>query len=182
MLFKPSLSHKELKKGVVRLYRTWVLDERVNDTGTTDVYQIYNTQRTQVENNVKTLQEKLMKETRKHTQENNRILKENVQLIKELNQLRAEEQKLKISVRQVMANIKQAGGMKGAAGTNSTSVNFNDASQQSFTQKRARVQSAVNTRTREVAAARKEKEQMEAEANRHKQELDEILLRNKELR
>ena len=99
MLFKPSLSHKELKKGVVRLYRTWVLDERVNDTGTTDVYQIYNTQRTQIENNVKTLQEKLMKETRKHTQENNRILKENVQLIKELNQLRAEEQKLKIGVR-----------------------------------------------------------------------------------
>ena len=81
-----------------------------------------------------------------------------------------------------MANIKQAGGMKGAAGNNSTSINFNDASQQSFTQKRARVQSAVNTRTREVAAARKEKEQMEAEANRHKQELDEILLRNKELR
>ena len=71
--------------------------------------------------------------------------------------------------------------MKGAQ-TNSTSMNFNDASQQSFTQKRLRVQSAVNTRTREVAAARKEKEQMEAEANRHKMELDEIQLRNKELR
>ena len=43
-----------------------------------------------------------------------------------------------------------------------------------------RVQSAVNARTREVVATRKEKEQMEAEANRHKQELEEILLRNKE--
>ena len=79
-----------------------------------------------------------------------------------------------------MAHIEAAGGMKGPA-TSSTSMNFNDASQQSFTQKRMRVQSAVNTRTREVAAARREKEQMEAEANRHKQELDDILLRNKEL-
>ena len=41
MLFKNNLSYKDLKKGVVRLYRTWVLDERVHDTGTTDVYQIY---------------------------------------------------------------------------------------------------------------------------------------------
>jgi len=78
MLFKNNLSYKELKKGVVRLYRTWVLDERVHDTGTTDIYQIYNQQRTQIENNVKTLQEKLRKETVKHTQENQRILKENV--------------------------------------------------------------------------------------------------------
>lgn len=54
---------------MVRLYRTWVLDERVSDTGTTDVYQIYNQKRTQIENNVKTLQEKLQKETKKHSQE-----------------------------------------------------------------------------------------------------------------
>lgn len=66
-----------------------------------------------------------------------------------------------------MANIKAASGPKGAA-TNSTLMNFNDASQQSFSQKRIRVQSAVNTRTREVTLARKEKEQMEAEANRHR--------------
>ena len=38
MLFKNNMSYKEQKKGVIRLYRTWVLDERVNDTGTTDVY------------------------------------------------------------------------------------------------------------------------------------------------
>jgi len=69
MVSKTNLTHKELKKGVVRLYRSWVLDERINDTGTTDVYQIYNQQRTQIENNVKTLQERLQKETKKHTQE-----------------------------------------------------------------------------------------------------------------
>ena len=68
-MFKNKVTHKELKKGVVRLYRTWVLDERVSDTGTTDVYQIYNQKRTQIENNVKTLQEKLQKETKKHSQE-----------------------------------------------------------------------------------------------------------------
>ena len=68
MVSKTNLTYKELKKGVVRLYHTWVLDERVNNTGTTDVYQIYNQQRTQIENNVKTLQEKLQKETKKHTQ------------------------------------------------------------------------------------------------------------------
>jgi len=59
MLFKSNLTYKELKKGVVRLYRTWVLDERVHDSGTTDVYQIYSQQRTQIEGQVKTLQEKL---------------------------------------------------------------------------------------------------------------------------
>jgi len=69
MVSKTNLTHKELKKGVVRIYRSWVLDERINDTGTTDVYQIYNQQRTQIENNVKTLQERLQKETKKHTQE-----------------------------------------------------------------------------------------------------------------
>ena len=121
---------------MVRLYRTWVLGESVNDTGTTDVYQIYKDQRRQLENNVKALQEKLQKETRKHTQENKRILKENVQLIKELNQLRAEEQKLKIGVGQVLANIKEAGGQRATA---NTSVNFHSASGQSFAQKRQRV-------------------------------------------
>ena len=55
MLFKNNLSYKDLKKGVVRLYRTWVLDEQVIDTGTTDVYQIYNQQRSQIEKEVKTL-------------------------------------------------------------------------------------------------------------------------------
>ena len=99
MVFKTGLTPKELKKGIVRLYRQWVLDERVVETGTTDVYQIYNQQRKQIENNVKTLQEKLHKETKKHTQENQRIIKENVLLIKELNQLKAEEQKLKIGPR-----------------------------------------------------------------------------------
>lgn len=78
-----------------------------------------------------------------------------------------------------MANIKIAGGMRGPA--NNSSMNYIDASQLSFNQKRLRVQSAVNTRTREVAAAKREKEQMEAEAERYKHELDEILLRNKEL-
>ena len=42
MVFKTGLTPKELKKGIVRLYRQWVLDERVVETGTTDVYQIYN--------------------------------------------------------------------------------------------------------------------------------------------
>lgn len=55
MLFKNNLSYKELKKGVVRLYRKWVLDENLYDTGTTDVYQIYMSQRKQIEDNVKSL-------------------------------------------------------------------------------------------------------------------------------
>ena len=81
MLYRNNLAYKDLKKGVVRLYRTWVLGERVNDTGTTDVYAVSNKQRTNIEDNVKTLQEKLLKETRKHTQENQRIISQNVQLI-----------------------------------------------------------------------------------------------------
>jgi phage shock protein A len=153
MLFKNNLTHKELKKGVVRLYRTWVLEERVHDTGSTDVYQIYNQQRKNIENNVKTLQEKLQKETKKHTQENQRILKENVQLIRELNELRKEEQKLKVQVRKALQNIKAAGGMKGSSSTADVTS--------SFAVKRHRVQSAVNTRGREIKQVKQEKEDMD---------------------
>ena len=50
---KSGMTHKELKKGVVRLCRKWVLDEGVdNDSyhygsaaGAADVYQVYNLQR-----------------------------------------------------------------------------------------------------------------------------------------
>jgi len=63
-----------------------------------------------------------------------------------------------------------------------TSVNFQsrdrDTSQQSFAQKRLRVQSAVNTRTRDIAQARREKEQLEEEARRYQVELAEIKARN----
>ena len=164
---------------MVRLYRTWVLGESVNDTGTTDVYQIYKDQRRQLENNVKALQEKLQKETRKHTQENKRILKENVQLIKELNQLRAEEQKLKIGVGQVLANIKAAGGQRATA---NTSVNFHSASGQSFAQKRQRVQSAVNTRTKDIAEEQREREEMMKQEAELTAELNEIRRRNEEIK
>lgn len=55
-------------------------------------------------------------------------------------------------------------------------------SQQSFNQKRLRVQSAVNTRGREVNAAKKEKENMIEEERRYQAELNDIKLRNDELR
>ena len=57
-----------------------------------------------------------------------------------------------------------------------TSVNFHSSqgSQQSFAQKRLRVQSAVNTRTRDIAQAKREKEQMEEQERRYQLELDEI--------
>jgi hypothetical protein len=64
-----------------------------------------------------------------------------VQLIRELNELRTEEQKLKILLKQVQANISSAGKMK-------VSVNT---SNEGFTQKRLRVQSAVIPRGREIA-------------------------------
>ena len=48
MLFKNSLTYKELKQGVVRLYRQWVLGERINDSHSTDLYAIYAQERVQI--------------------------------------------------------------------------------------------------------------------------------------
>ena len=61
-------------------------------------------------------------------------------------------------------------------------MNFNSGSQNagslSFAQKRLRVQSAVNTRTRELGEAKKEKEEMEEEFHRCEVELEEVKQRN----
>ena len=48
--------------------------------------------------------------------------------------------------------------------------------------KRGRVQSAVNTRAREVAEAKKEKEEMDEEARRYEVELEQVRKRNDEIR
>jgi len=75
----------------------------------------------------------------------------------------------------VLANIKSAGGMKG-------SVNASGDASQSFTQKRLRVQSAVNTRGREIAQVKQEKEEMDLDLKRHEIELAETKQRNDEIR
>ena len=96
-------------------------------------------------------------------------MKENVQLIRELNELRTEEQKLKIAVRKVQNNINSIYPGKG---------NGNQASADSFINKRTRVQSAVNNRGREIAQVRKEKEEMDQQAKVMELELAQIKNRN----
>jgi len=78
--------------------------------------------------------------------------------------LKCEEQKLKIAVRMVKANGRVAAGGRGTMAH--TSYNFQSNSQESFAQKRLRVQSAVNTRTRDIGQAQREKQQLEDEARR----------------
>jgi len=84
-----------------------------------------------------------------------------VQLIRELNELRTDEQKLKIQVKQVQSNIHSAGRIKGSIST----------SNEGFTQKRLRVQSAVIPRGREIAEAKQEKEEMDMDLKRLEIEL-----------
>lgn len=52
---------KELKRGVIRLYRTWVLQERDASHGVVDHYKKFIERRKQLENSIKTLEQKLMK-------------------------------------------------------------------------------------------------------------------------
>ena len=69
---------KLLKKGVIRLYRAWVLEEKQFSRGQTDPLSKYANERRQLENSVKTLEDKLEKDTKKHSDANKRVLKENV--------------------------------------------------------------------------------------------------------
>jgi hypothetical protein len=98
---------KELKKGVIRLYRAWVLEEKQFNRGQTDPLNKYANERKQLENSVKTLEDKLNKDTRKHSESNKRVLKENVLLIKEINMLKLEKHKLEITKKEYSeANMK----------------------------------------------------------------------------
>jgi len=80
-------NEKNLKKGIIRLYRTWVLEEKQFSRGQTDSLNKYASERKTLENNVKTLEEKLDNDTKKHRDAKLRVLNENVILIKEINTL-----------------------------------------------------------------------------------------------
>ena len=71
-------NEKMLKKGIIRLYRAWVLEEKQFSRGQTDPLSKYANERRQLENSVKTLEDKLEKDTKKHSDSNKRVLKENV--------------------------------------------------------------------------------------------------------
>ena len=89
-----------LKKGIIRLYRAWVLEEKQFSRGQTDPLSKYANERRQLENSVKTLEDKLEKDTKKHSDANKRVLKENVQLIREINTLLLEKHKLKVQLKE----------------------------------------------------------------------------------
>jgi len=79
---------------VIRLHKVWVLQEAKKDIGTMDLYQEYDMMRKHLENNVRTLREKLYNDKKNHQKENKRILKENVTLIQEINHLKIEKHTL----------------------------------------------------------------------------------------
>ena len=67
-------------------------------------------------------------------------------------------------------------------GAYSTAAMFaTSASRGNFKQRRARVQSAVNTRTKEINEIKKENQELDNEGRRHQLDLDEVKRRNEEL-
>ena len=97
-VFAKEMDFKKLKKGVIRLYKVWVLQETQRNVGPSDSHLEYKAQRNYLENNVKALREKLKHDAVNHSKENKRILKENVTLIQEINALKMEQHNLRCQI------------------------------------------------------------------------------------
>ena len=97
-LFSKEQDFKKLKRGCIRLYKVWVLQETQRNVGATDAHVEYKAQRNYLENNVRALREKLKHDSINHSKEAKRILKENVTLIQEINHLKMEQHNLRCQI------------------------------------------------------------------------------------
>ena len=80
---------KALKVAMTSLYKKYVQDQKVGDSGAdADLQREYNRQREYLEKSVECLKRKLAKDTKMHHVENARLMRENVSLLREINDLR----------------------------------------------------------------------------------------------
>lgn len=81
-------NHKKLKKGLVRLYKKYVLEEdRGRQSGGDSMQQSYQNKRRHLEDNLQHLKETMSKTTGENKNVQKRFMKENVMLLEEINAL-----------------------------------------------------------------------------------------------
>lgn len=105
--------YKKLKKGIVKLHKVYVKEEKNNnETNEADATHQHNNQRRYLEKNLDHNRWQLQKEQTVHKQEYSRIMKENVTLLQEINTLRSREHKIQLEIDgldQIIKNIRNRG-------------------------------------------------------------------------
>ena len=85
--------YKKLKKGVIRLYKTWVKEE-TNRKKATDQNAEHTGERTTHETQILYYRQQLSRNLQQHRENNSRLMKDNVTLIKRINEMRKEKHHL----------------------------------------------------------------------------------------
>ena len=84
--------YKKLKKGVVRLYKTWVKEETNGKRQNVDTNAEHTGERHTHETHIGYYRQQLSRNLQQHRENNSRLMKDNVYLIKRINEMRKEEQ------------------------------------------------------------------------------------------
>ena len=83
--------YKKLKKGVVRLYKAWVLEETNRKRQNVDANAEHTGERYTHETHIGYFRLQLSRNLQQHRENNSRLMKDNVYLIKRINEMRKEE-------------------------------------------------------------------------------------------
>ena len=86
--------YKKLKKGVVRLYKTWVKEETNRKRQNVDANAEHTGERTTHETHIGYYRQQLSRNLQQHRENNSRLMKDNVYLIKRINEMRMEKHEL----------------------------------------------------------------------------------------
>lgn len=90
--------YKKLKKGVIRLYKSWVKEEN-NRKKNVEQNDAHTGERTTHESHINYYRTQLSRNLQQHRENNARLMKDNVELIKRINEMRKEEQELQKDIK-----------------------------------------------------------------------------------
>ena len=86
--------YKKLKKGVIRLYKTWVKEENNRKKAKVDTNEAQTGERYTHETHITHYRQQLSRNLQQHRENNSRLMKDNVYLIRRINEMRKEEHEL----------------------------------------------------------------------------------------
>ena len=86
--------YKKLKKGVIRLYKAWVLEETNRKKANVDQNEAHNGERTTHETQISYYRGQLSRNLQQHRENNNRLMKDNVALLRSVNDMRKRKHEL----------------------------------------------------------------------------------------
>ena len=86
--------YKKLKKGVIRLYKTWVKEETNRKKAKVDTNEAQTGERYTHETHISHYRQQLSRNLQQHRENNSRLMKDNVYLIRRINEMRKEEHEL----------------------------------------------------------------------------------------